>query len=103
MRGWIFVCMILVAIFSLAGTVQLHEFNHVSINQRAGISSHIDYVSGFPAVATVRDSEPTKDLTNLELAHSFNESINYNTMLFFIGIIAEMILCVMYLGIPVKG
>jgi len=71
-----------------------HEIAHVMINSKAGINSHVDFFAynGMPAIATIRDTDQTKDLSNLELAHSFNESIGYNLTPLLAGIMGILII-----------
>jgi hypothetical protein len=85
---------ILILFSSLGVSIYQHELVHVTIDNKVGITSHIEYypLNGIPALATIRDTTQTRELTNLELAHSFNESIAYNLTPLLAGIMAILIL-----------
>lgn len=86
----------LVVILALGlGIVFLHEQVHVFINNGTGQDSRIVFgvYDGFiPFVGVEKTGAVERDLTNAEIAHSFNESINYNLTPLLFGL---MLLTVM--------
>lgn len=79
---------ILIIFTCVSLSIYQHELNHIFINEKVGIDSKLifgfkDYI---PAVGVQRLGEAQNKLSNLELAHSFNESINYNLTPLLIGI-----------------
>lgn len=86
----------LVVILALGlGTVFLHEQVHVFVNEGTGQDSRLVFgvYDGFiPFVGVEKTGAVERDLTNAEIAHSFNESINYNLTPLLFGL---MLLTVM--------
>jgi len=90
--------LLILSVFGLS-TYQ-HELVHVFAYQKVGVETSIqlkDY-QGIPAIATIHETKPIRDLTNLELANSYNESINYNLAPLLIGIMTMIFLGFAYIG-----
>jgi len=76
--------------------VYQHEMVHVINNSKAGMQSY--FVVNALGVATVNDQNFQRDLTNLELAQSFNESVSYNLWAPLFGIMAMVFLGFIFIG-----
>ena len=66
---------VILLVFSIGG-IYMHELAHQQFFRQAGISSHLK-ISG-TKVLTVPENTATKELSNLDLAHAFNEAVAYN-------------------------
>ena len=100
MHNWfIFVgVFVMIACFGL-GTYQ-HELVHVQNNEAVGCESNIYFgiYKGLPAIGVQRIGEFKEDMTNYELAQSFNEAIGYNLNPLLIGLMLTMFLGFFYIG-----
>lgn len=72
-----------------------HEQVHILVNNQTGQNSTLKfglYDGWLPAIGVEKTGAVESDLTNAELAHSFNESINYNLTPLLFGIMMVLIM-----------
>jgi hypothetical protein len=101
-----FITFFALLIVSFIGTTWMHETVHVLNNEKVGIKSHLEfamYKDFMPSIVTVGESGPVREFSNLELAHSFNEAINYNLVMPLFGVMSILIVGFYYLGNKIEG
>jgi hypothetical protein len=90
---------IILAAITLIRSVSLsliqHEMAHASFHKNAG--QQVEYGISLTSAYVQPMEQPTKDLTNLELADAYNESIAYNLSPLLGGI-----LCLQFLAFVCK-
>jgi len=89
-----FVLATLTLVLCLGLSLYQHELVHVAVNNKVGFDSRIEFMvhDNMPVLATIREGTQTKELSNLELAHSFNESISYNLTPLLTGIMGILVI-----------
>ena len=85
---------------SMTGSVFMHEMVHVDNAHRAGCSAEVRLdILGGKAMTIANCTGYTGDLSNLDLADSFNEAVAYNTQQYFVGVMG---LCIFVMIILVS-
>jgi hypothetical protein len=87
----------IIIIASVFGSIYYHELNHRLLYAKIGATTILDE-KGLRAISPAN----YKDLTNFDLANSFNESIEYNLMPLLLGIMGLLFLILLALIIFLK-
>jgi len=78
---------VIIIAVSVFGSIYYHELNHRLLYAKIGATTILDE-KGLRAISPAN----YKDLTNFDLANSFNESIEYNLMPLLLGIMGLLFL-----------